>query len=665
MRKIALLLLMLAGSCAATAAEPVVGMVDAPCPPPLVMPAPAKKLLTDLFIEPRTLQPRDLESLGRNPAFAPYERELRQRGANDWAGLCRHAEANRTIAPDNVDVVFLGDSITENWLLADPAFFTGGFVNRGIGAQTTAQMLVRFRADVVALKPSIVHILAGTNDVAGNNGPISPEDFRRNIESMVELARAHDIRVVLGSIPPAARFSWRPTMQPAPRIAELNAWLRDYAKAQGLTYVDYHRALADANGGLEPRLGNDGVHPNRDGYVVMRRLAEAALPPRPWVAAWASAQLLAKAVRGPPTNTGVPDRLADQTVRMTARVTATGSQVRLVLANAFGLEGVRLDTVRVARPANGGAGGAIDPASQQPVTFGGRETVWLPPGAHLISDPVPFDVRQQDDLVVSLHVDTEGGAPAVHPVGLRDTWIAPGAQSAAPALRDARAVRSTLWLAGVDVLASRNAAAIAALGDSITDGYSTTPGADTPWPSILARRIAASGGAPRAVLNLGISGNRVLREGAGSSALARFDRDVLSRPGVRWVLLLEGINDINFGEIPGLPASEKATAEDILAGYRQLIARSRAHGLRVIGATLTPFEGVPTYTAAGEQMRQRINTWIRTSGEFDAVVDFDAVLRDPAHPTRLLAGFDSGDHIHPNDAGNEAMAAAIDLDLFR
>ncbi len=227
-------------------------------------------------------------------------------------------------------------------------------------------------------------------------------------------------------------------------------------------------------------------------------------------------------------------------------------------------------------------------------------------------------------------------------------------------------LRSYLWLAGIDVQAAPAAAAIVAFGDSITDGYSTTPDADTPWPSILARRLAAVRGlAPRAVVNVGISGNRILREGAGSSALARFDRDVLSRPGARWVLLLEGINDISFGEIPGLPASEKATLDDLLAGYRQLIARSRIHGLRVIGGTLTPYEGVPTYTPAGERMRQQINQWIRTGGEFDAVIDFDAAVRDPQQPTRLLPRFDSGDHIHPNDAGNEAMATAIDLELFR
>jgi lysophospholipase L1-like esterase len=258
-------------------AAPQEGMVDVPCPAPLVMPPAARSLLVGLFIEPSTLRAEDFLALSAHPAFAPYERELRQRAANDWAGLCRHHHANLETAPGAARVVFIGDSITENWALADPAFFTGGRVNRGIGAQTSAQMLVRFRSDVVRLRPAVVHLLAGTNDVAGNQGPVSPRDFQDNVESMVDIARASGIRVVLGSIPPAASFPWRPAMQPAPRIAELNRWLRDYARERGLGFVDYHVALATPDGALDPSLGNDGVHPNRDGYAVMRRLAERAL----------------------------------------------------------------------------------------------------------------------------------------------------------------------------------------------------------------------------------------------------------------------------------------------------------------------------------------------------------------------------------------------------
>lgn len=254
-----------------------VGMVEQPCPPPLPMPASAHLLLVDLFMRPHALGPADFQALQGDAGFSAYNGELRRRGATDWAGLCRYQAANAAQKPGSARVVFIGDSITENWLLADPEFFGGPVVNRGIGAQTSAQMLVRFRADVVALRPAVVHILAGTNDVAGNNGPLRPQDFQNNIESMVEIARANGIRVILGSIPPSAAFNWQPALKPAPRIQALNEWLRAYARSKGLGYVDYHGALRGVAGELNPALGNDGVHPNRDGYAIMRRLAEAAM----------------------------------------------------------------------------------------------------------------------------------------------------------------------------------------------------------------------------------------------------------------------------------------------------------------------------------------------------------------------------------------------------
>ena len=269
----------LAGSLAVVAAEPAApsGMVEQPCPPPLAMPQSARRLLVDLFMKPRVLGPADFAGLMAHKDFGAYNDELRRRGTSDWAGLCRFQAANAAQQPGTAMVVYLGDSITENWLLADPQLFTGQVLNRGIGAQTSAQMLVRFRADVVALRPQVVHILAGTNDVAGNNGPLRPQDFQNNIESMAELARANGIRVVLGSILPSASFNWQPTLQPAPRIVALNQWLRDYARRNALVYVDYHHALRGPHDELNPALGNDGVHPNRDGYVAMRSLAEAAI----------------------------------------------------------------------------------------------------------------------------------------------------------------------------------------------------------------------------------------------------------------------------------------------------------------------------------------------------------------------------------------------------
>lgn len=382
-----------------------------------------------------------------------------------------------------------------------------------------------------------------------------------------------------------------------------------------------------------------------------------------WIAAWGTAQQLVQPARPIPAAETPPARVADQTVRMIARPTVSGSALRVALSNSFGFAPVRVDGVHVGRQEGPGV---LRSGSGKSLTFGGRPWVVLPPGAQIYSDPVPFEVVAQADLVVSLYLQADSGPVTAHPIGLRTAWLAPGNQVTAANLQGANPFKSYLWLAGIEVAAPERAATIVAFGDSITDGFSTTPDADLAWPSILARRLGAQRNQPpRAVINMGISGNRVLREGAGSSALARFDRDVLSRPGVRWVVLMEGINDIGFSAIQGLPASEKATAEDIINGYRLLIGRARMHGLSIIGGTLMAFEGVNTYSEAGERMRQEVNQWIRDSGEFDAVVDFDAATRDPAAPTRLRREFDSGDHIHPNDAGNQAMADAIDLKLFR
>lgn len=256
-----------------------IGMVDQPCPPPVTMPASAAALLSDLFMRPHAITPEEGARLNNDADFRQYLGALRQMGDRDWPALCRFRADNERLVAAGIHprLVFMGDSITENWLLGDPALFNETNVNRGIGGQTTPQMLLRFRNDVVALRPAAVHILAGTNDVAGNTGPTTAADFQNNIMSMVELAQASGIRVLLGSIPPAATFNWQPALEPAPRIRELNAWLRDYAAREKLTYIDYHTALAGPNGELRSELGNDGVHPNREGYVIMRRLLEEAL----------------------------------------------------------------------------------------------------------------------------------------------------------------------------------------------------------------------------------------------------------------------------------------------------------------------------------------------------------------------------------------------------
>ena len=250
-----------------------VGMVEHPCPPTLEMPSSAHDLLVELFMNPHTLTSADFDRLMKDPQFAEFNRESQSRSQHDWPGLCRFRSENDSAATaaERPRVVFMGDSITENWKLGDPGLFEQGILNRGISGQTTPQMLVRLRSDVIALKPRIVHILAGTNDVAGNTGPNRPQDFKDNIMTMAELARAHGIRVVLASIPPAASFNWRPQLHPAGQIQELNRWLRDYASRNKFDYVDYYSVLVGPNGGFKPELSNDGVHPNREGYRLMRK----------------------------------------------------------------------------------------------------------------------------------------------------------------------------------------------------------------------------------------------------------------------------------------------------------------------------------------------------------------------------------------------------------
>jgi lysophospholipase L1-like esterase len=309
-------------------------------------------------------------------------------------------------------------------------------------------------------------------------------------------------------------------------------------------------------------------------------------------------------------------------------------------------------------------GAAIVTTSDRALTFGGRSTITVPPGALIVSDPVDLEVPKLTDLAISLYLPEDTGTPSIHPIGLNTNYVAEGKVTAKTSLDTSTTTTSYLWLSSVDVLAAANAGAIIAFGDSITDGFKTTIDKDQAWPTLLAKRLASTKSTEMlAVLNLGIAGNRVLRDGAGVSALARFDRDVLSRAGVRWMTLLEGINDITFSALPAF-STEVVTAEDLIGGYRQIIERAHMHGIKVAGATIMPVGGVSTYRESGEAVRQAVNQWIRTSGAFDAVIDFDALMRNPADPKRLRPEFDPGDHVHPDDKGNERMAQAIDLAIF-
>ena len=393
-----------------------------------------------------------------------------------------------------------------------------------------------------------------------------------------------------------------------------------------------------------------------------------------WVATWATAQqlLLAPVPGGAKDHeqSKLPDTLNDQSVRMIVHTSIGGNRVRIHLSNAIGATPVTVGSIHIAN--RNGQGSQIVANSDRTITFSGKKSISIPPGVIVVSDPIDLDIRPEADLAVSLYFPQDTGAPTNHLLGLHQAFISKGDTTSQAMLPEpVQTTTSYLWLASVDVSkASPTSFSVVALGDSITDGYATTLDANRAWPVLLGKRLVSVGPKPGiAVLNQGISGNQVLRDGAGISAQARFDRDVLSQAGVKWMILLEGINDINLHtrvspEVP-LFTSDDLTSDDLIGAYVQLIERAHTHGIKVIGATMTPEEGVWIATKRGEEIRQAVNKWIRTSGRFDAVVDFDAVIRDPNHPEKMRAEFDPGDHIHPNDEGNQAMANAFDLSVFR
>lgn len=366
----------------------------------------------------------------------------------------------------------------------------------------------------------------------------------------------------------------------------------------------------------------------------------------------------------PPPLFPLPPTINNQTVRMIVHTSIGGHRVRVQLSNAFGTGTLQIGAAHIALHDKDSA---IVAGSDHALTFSGRSSAAIPPGGEMLSDPLDFEVPALGDLVISLFVPMEATTPTIHLTGLHTSYISqPGDFTGSPSIADPTTRELWYWIAGVDVLAPAKSAAIVAFGDSITDGATSTVNTNSSWPSQLSVRLAANKSTANvAIVNEGISGNRLLNDGAGINALARFDRDVLSQPGVKWLIVLEGINDIGIGNLPGAPPNEAPSVDDLIAAHKQMIERAHMHGIKVMGATLTPYVGAAYATEHGESMREAVNNWIRTSGAYDAVIDFDKAVQDPANPKQILAKFNIRDKLHPNDAGYKAMADAVDLALFK
>ncbi|MFD5746443.1 SGNH/GDSL hydrolase family protein [Streptomyces sp. NPDC127033] len=352
-------------------------------------------------------------------------------------------------------------------------------------------------------------------------------------------------------------------------------------------------------------------------------------------------------------DTAVPER----THRVVVRTSAGGSALRIRLSNAFGEQPVTFGSAYAGAV---DSGAAVVPGTNRALTFRGAASVTVPAGGSVYSDPLPGTVRPYADLAVSLYVRDASGTATGHRMGLQTSYIAPAGDHAAEDAGTAYTQRTSFryYLDAVVTDAPRGTGAVVALGDSITDGASSTADTNRRWPDFLARRLGDDRRTTvKGVANEGISGNKVLSDGAGESALKRLDRDVLSQRGLRTVILLEGVNDIK--------ATPGPTAAAMIDGYRQIIARTHATGACAVGATVMPYQGWREWNAAGEAVRQEVNTFIRESGAFDAVIDFDAAIGDPAAPERMLPAYDSGDHLHPNDAGMQVMADTVDTRALR
>jgi lysophospholipase L1-like esterase len=390
-----------------------------------------------------------------------------------------------------------------------------------------------------------------------------------------------------------------------------------------------------------------------------------------WVGSWATSQQVPE-----PRNALAEADLQDATLRQIVHLSLGGTQLRVKVTNRYGVAPLHLTSVHIAKPVSP-AVSAIIPGTDKALTFLGKPDVVIPAGADYLSDAVTYPVPAFGDLTITMHIDVAPTQQTGHPGSRATSYFVHGDSVSAADLTNPKTVEHWYFIAGVDVVAGPEASSVVVLGDSITDGHGATTNGNDRWTDLLARRLQANPATKSVgVLNQGIGGNRVLLDSLGPNALARFDHDVLAQAGARWLIVLEGINDIgNLGRGPqtpptqgvqNTPADHEAFVHNITSAYAQMIARAHTHGIRVIGATILPYVGC-FYTKRnpeGEADREAINDWIRAAGHFDAVIDFDMVMRDPKSPERLLPDYDSGDHLHPSPAGYAAMADAIPLSLF-
>ncbi|WP_414496509.1 SGNH/GDSL hydrolase family protein [Stenotrophomonas maltophilia] len=391
--------------------------------------------------------------------------------------------------------------------------------------------------------------------------------------------------------------------------------------------------------------------------ITLSGVASAAPPPH-WVASW---QASPQPVWGTDFlfPTLVPASLHGQTFRQTARISLGGPRLRIRLSNAYGTQPLRIGAASVAAHAG---------ATPQALRFDDQPGVLIGPGQERLSDPLPLATDDRQALQISVFVPGPAPVQTFHWEGRQTSWIAPGDQSQAQALSGASSTTARLFLAGIEVEAAPSARSVVVIGDSITDGATASLDGDQRWTDLLAARLAPQG---VAVVNAGISGGRLLHDGMGEAALARFQRDVLDQPGLASVIVLIGINDISWPGTAFARDQRRPSLAELQAGYRALAGDAQRRGVRILGATLTPFAGAlpgtpldDYYQPDKDALRQRLNAWLRTDGPFDAVIDLDAALRDPADPSRMAVPYDSGDHLHPGDAGNRAMAEAVDLEIL-